>query len=378
MTNKVIIVGAGPAGLATAATLRAAGIPSTILEKSDAVASSWRGHYDRLHLHTHRNRSGLPGMKMPGDYPKYPTRAQVVDYFDTYAAQNGISPEFGITVTDITHDSGWQIKAADGRAWHADEVVIATGQVSHPKRADWPGLSGFTGTVLHSNEYRNPTPFAGQRVLVVGFGNSGGEIAMDLADAGVTTHMAVRGAVNVVPRELFGIPITSMSMVQQLTSPRFADALTAPILRLVVGDITKLGLRRANKGPSTQVVEDQKVPLIDIGALDRLRSGKLMARPGVTHIDGSTVAFADGTSDAFDVILMATGYRPDLRALLPGAADLLDSGGTPKSSGATSGRDGLYFCSFRVSPRGQIFEMSQEAEAIATAISARRAQARAS
>jgi cation diffusion facilitator CzcD-associated flavoprotein CzcO len=181
----VIIVGAGPAGLASAVTMGAAGLDVIVLEQADSVGSVWRRHYDRLHLHTDRGRSGLPGMAMPRTFPTYPSRLQVIEYLESYAAHFNIRHAFGTKVSRIRHDDmQWRVDAGS-ISIAAPVVVIATGIADAPHRPFWPGLEAYQGSVVHSSEYRNPKPYAGKRVLVVGFGNSGGEIALDLANAGV-------------------------------------------------------------------------------------------------------------------------------------------------------------------------------------------------
>jgi cation diffusion facilitator CzcD-associated flavoprotein CzcO len=202
-----IVVGAGPAGLATAAALRARGLSATILEKSDTVGAVWRRHYDRLHLHTDRARSSLPGLAMPKAYGRYPSRAQVVEYLEAYAAKFALKPAFNAPVHAVRrHGQAWRVEAG-GNSQTAPIVVVATGLADYPHEPNWPGMETFGGPILHSSAYHNPAPFAGKRVLVVGYGNSGGEIALDLSEAGGDVALAVRSPVNVIPRELFGLPI---------------------------------------------------------------------------------------------------------------------------------------------------------------------------
>jgi cation diffusion facilitator CzcD-associated flavoprotein CzcO len=270
-----IIVGAGPAGLASAMTMRAMELDVTVFEKADSVGSVWQGHYNRLHLHSDRKRSGLPGMEMPPTYPTYPSRDQLIEYLESYAARFDIQPVFNTTVSYI-----WR----DGRQWCADTdqgwisapvVVVATGIPYAPHRASWPGFETFRGPAFHSSEYRNPTPYAGKRVLVAGFGNSGGEIALDLGNAGIDVALAVRSAVQILPRDLLGFPILAWAILYRCLPARLVDLINAPILRLAVGPIEKMGLRRAAKGPRQMVEEDGRVPLIDIGTLDKIRDGSI-------------------------------------------------------------------------------------------------------
>src|SRR5579863_1664149 len=229
-----IIVGAGPAGLACAATMRGAGLDVRVFEKADNVGSAWRRHYDRLHLHTDRNHSGLPGMEMPRSFPLYPSRLQVVQYLENYAAHFGIAPAFGTNVTSLRHEDGhWCANTAAGRV-KAPIAVVATGLAGAPYRPFWPGREAYQGSVIHSSEYRNPQSYAGKRVLVVGFGNSGGEIALDLAEAGIDVALTVRGPVQILPRDLLGLPILVWAIIYQPLPARLVDIINAPVLRLAL------------------------------------------------------------------------------------------------------------------------------------------------
>lgn len=364
---RVIVIGAGPAGLAVAACAKGAGHQVQVLERADRIAPAWHAHYDRLHLHTPRGRSGLPGLPMPRDWSRYPSRGQVVQYLEAYAEHFGIAPVFGAEVRDVRRDgAGWRVTHALGVA-EADAVVLATGMAGQPHRPEVSGLEAFPGPVLHSSAYHNPTSLAGQRVLVVGFGNSGGEIALDLSEAGRAVEIVVRGAVNLLPRELLGIPIVSFGLLQKIFPYRVADALTAPVLRLAMGDYTRYGLKKLDKGPVAQVREDGRVPLIDIGTLARIRSGAIKVRPGIDRFEGATVVFEDGTRAAFDAVLLATGYEVDLRPMLAEVAEALDAQGRPLVTGGAA-VPGLYFCSYRATPNGQLKAMAAEAEAIAAAL----------
>jgi cation diffusion facilitator CzcD-associated flavoprotein CzcO len=212
--NKVIIIGAGPAGLAVAACLKQAGIPNLILEKGDQVGATWRRHYDRLNLHTDKKNSELPFAPYPREYPRYPSRDQVVKYLEYYAKCFELNIRFDQEVKSTRWEAGqWLVETQD--TLHASpNLVVATGYARQPVRPTWPGLESFRGSVMHSSEYTNGSAFKGQRVLVVGFGNSGGEIAIDLYEHGAEPAIAVRNAVNVIPRELVGIPILSIGILQ--------------------------------------------------------------------------------------------------------------------------------------------------------------------
>ena len=348
-----VIVGAGPAGLSCAATMRAAQLNVTVFEKADSVGSVWRRHYDRLHLHTDRSHSGLPGMAMPRSFPLYPSRAQMVEYLESYAARLDVVPVFNTAVTSIRRDgSRWRADTAQG-AITAPVVVVATGIADAPYRPSWPGAELYQGSVVHSSDYRNPAPYQGKRVLVVGFGNSGGEIALDLANAGIDVTLAVRGPVQIIPRDLLGLPILTWVILYRHLPARLVDFINAPILRLAIGSFEKLGLRQAAKGPRQMVEEDGRVPLIDVGTLAKIRDGSIKISGGIDRLTQNGVVFADATSGAFDAIILATGFRPDLRQLLPGVADVFDQHGMPRVTGRPSSASGLYFCGQITSPTGQ-------------------------
>jgi NADPH-dependent 2,4-dienoyl-CoA reductase/sulfur reductase-like enzyme len=368
-----IVIGAGPAGLAAAACLRQAGIAAEIFEKTASVGASWRRHYDRLHLHTDRGHSGLPGLPMPRAYPRYPARAQVVEYLEGYVEHFGLVPRVSTSATRAVRENGhWRVDTGAG-TFRAPVLVVATGVAGSPFRPDWPGQESFGGDIRHSVDYRNPAAHAGKRVLVVGLGSSGGEIALDLAEAGVSVAVAVRGPVNIIPRELFGIPILTWAIALTRLPSWLADLLSAPLIGFVTGSQSRLGLARPARGPIAEVIQRGRVPLIDIGTVAAIRRGRISIRPDVRRLYVGEVEFVDGRRERFDTIIAATGFRPDLRTLLPGAGDALDARGMPEISGAPTAVPGLYFCGFHISPTGQLREIGLEARRIAAHV-ARRAQ----
>ncbi len=366
-------MGAGPAGLAAAACLKQRGVAALILEASSQVGTAWRNHYHRLHLHTHKGGSALPGLAFPSDYPRYPSREQVVTYLETYARSFALEPAFEEPVTQIVAEgSGWGVTTAK-RAVTAKHVVIATGYTRVPLRPTWPGLEGFRGEVLHSSGYENGAKWKGKRVLVVGLGNSGGEIAIDLHEHGAEPTLAVRSAVNVIPRELLGLPILAAGVLFRPLPARVADLLAAPLLALSIGDITKLGLRKKPYGAMEQIKRDGRIPLIDVGTLALVRQGKVHVAPGVERFTETSAVFEGGTAQPFDAVILATGYRPGLEAFLPLASELCDERGIPRASGEV--RPGLHLCGFQLSTRGMLKEIGIEAtdtaQRIATAGEAR-------
>ena len=366
-TPDAIIVGAGPAGLACAMTMRAAGLDVMVLEKAGQVGAVWRRHYDRLHLHTDRNHSGLPGMPMPSDYPAYPSRAQMVCYLENYAACFQIKPGFNTKVLRLRRHGARWLADTSLDTMSAPVVVVATGIADAPYRPSWPGMDIYSGVVVHSSNYRNPQTFSGRRALVIGFGNSGGELALDLANAGVDVTLAVRSPVQIIPRDLLGFPILSWAILYRRLPARLVDFINAPVLRLAVGDFEKLGLKRAAKGPRQMVEEEGRVPLIDIGTIAKIRDGAIKVRGGVDRFTANGVVFADGANEKFGAVILATGFRPDLRRLVPDVEDVFDGRGMPLVTGAATTLPGLYFCGQITVPTGQLREIGIEAKRIARA-----------
>jgi indole-3-pyruvate monooxygenase len=360
-TTNTLIIGASVAGLASAGSLKKAGVDFVIIEKHKAVATPWRNHYDRLHLHTNKKLSTLPFKKYGADIPLYPTRQQVVDYMESYQKEFDIQPIFETEATTVERvDGKWQIKT-NGDTYLADNVIVATGPFGKAKAIDFKGMESFEGKILHSSAYKTGKDFKGQKVLVVGFGNSACEIAM-----------AVRSAVNVLPRDILGIPILQLGLLTAPFSPRLMDKLNAPLLSLFTEDIEILGLRKLPYGPLEQIQKDQSIPLLDIGTLKLIKEGHIKINVNIDHIDGKTVHFTDGKSEDFDAIVAAIGYEKGISTeVFKVDKSRFDDLRNKVDKQKYFGEDGIYFCGFWISPTGQIREIAQDAQKIAKAISAK-------
>jgi cation diffusion facilitator CzcD-associated flavoprotein CzcO len=364
---RVIIVGAGPAGLATAACLGVLGEEAVVLERAATVGAVWRSHYDRLHLHTPGAQSGLPHWPMPLHYPRYPSRDQFIAYLEDYAAHFRISPRFGEEVVRIFREGAWHRVQTNRGSFLAQHVVVATGYTRVPRCPTFRGQDGFSGEILHSAQYRNGSLWRGRRVLVVGFGNSGGEIAIDLHEHGARPTLAVRGPVNVIPREVLGVPVVNIGIALRQFPATLADALARPMARATLGNVSKLGLKRLPYGPNRQLREHGRIPLIDVGTIELIRRGAIDIRPGIERFTENAVLFTDGRGESFDAVVLATGFRPALEEILKDQDILLDDSGAPEVSGKEVA-PGLHVCGFYVSPHGMLREISFEARKIAAAI----------
>jgi cation diffusion facilitator CzcD-associated flavoprotein CzcO len=375
--TDTIIIGAGPAGLAVGAVLRRANVPFVMLERAQRVGESWRRHYERLHLHTPKRHSALPYRPYPRAYPRYPSRQQVVDYLEDYARAFDLRPEFGREVRRCARgaDGAWEV-STDAGPYRGRRVVVATGFSQVPNVPRWPGQETFPGPILHSRDYANGEPFRGGRVLVVGFGNSGAEIALDLVEHGARCAVAVRGGVNVIPRDLLGIPIIVCALACRPLPPRVADAMNALTLRLAVGDLAAVGFAKRDDGPFAQIAEGGRIPVIDVGTLARIRRGEIAVRKGVASFDGPEVGFADGTRERFDAVVLATGFTTGLPAMLPDHASVLDPHGRPRDPGREAAVPGLYFCGYDLATTGLLRQIGIEARRIGQDIAAKAGGAR--
>ena len=323
-----LVIGAGPAGLAVAGCLVQRGHTPSVIEKSEHVAASWRAHYERLHLHTVKALSALPGMPFPEDAPRYVSRQGVVDYLTRYAAAHRIEPHFREEAVSIKRvGTGWATRTAAGHRFVSRCVVVASGANHAPRVPVIAGQASFRGRILHSREYRNAAPFAGQSVLVVGMGNTGAEIALDLAEQGVQMALSVRSPINLVHRDVLGRPTQVSSIMLSKLPTAWGDAIATWLRNLTVGDLSPWGLRTAAISPLRQLREHGKTPVIDVGTLARIRRGDIRAHPGIEAFTASGLRFVDGSEHAFDAAILATGYEPRVERLFPDIKLQLDRSG---------------------------------------------------
>ncbi len=345
--TPILIIGAGPAGLAMAGRFRQLSIPFEIIERSQRIANAWHEHYDRLHLHTVKELSHLPGLPFPADYPRYVPRKKLVAYYEQYAEHFDIRPHFGVEVTSIQRvGDTWQVQARDGRMFEAEQVVIATGVNRKVNRPGFAGEENFQGEILHSRDYKNAEPFLNQRVLVVGMGNTGAEIALDLSEHGVETFLCVRGMVNIVPRDFLGNPTQVTALRLSKLPTWLSDRIAIQVRKYALGDLSKFGLKFPKVSPTEQLRRTGQTPVMDIGTVAQIKQGKIKVVPGIDHFTERGIVFNNGEEQAMDAVILATGYRPKLEELIEDADDLCDENGVPHYTIGAGKYEGLHFLGF--------------------------------
>jgi putative flavoprotein involved in K+ transport len=365
--ERVVVLGAGPAGLAAGGALRAAGIDALLVDQADRVGSSWHAHYDRLHLHTARRFSALPGLPIPAAYGDWVARDDVARYLADYAAHHRLRSRLGTRVTGLERGGdGWVVQTSTGTLT-APAVVVATGYNHTPLLPDWPGREQFAGELVHAARYKNAAPYRGRDVLVVGGGNSGAEIAVDLVEGGAgRVALSIRTPPNIVLRSLGGVSTTALTIALRPLPPAFVDGLVRVIQRLTIGDLRPFGLPRPPRGAFTSVLRDGQIPIIDVGLVEQVKKGRIEIVPAVERFDGAEVVLAGGARWRPSAVVAATGYRRGLEPLI-GPLGLLDERGLPVVHGAAThtSAPGLYFLGYTNPVSGNLRELGRDAVAIA-------------
>ncbi|WP_460975785.1 flavin-containing monooxygenase [Spirosoma knui] len=367
-----IIIGAGPAGLAMAGQLAHRKLPFTVLEASDYIGFSWRNHYDRLHLHTVKQYSALPHLPYPAEYPTYVSRLQVVEYLERYAEHFGIKPLFNQKVVSLERiGNTWRVQT-ETDTFTAERVVVSTGYNRVPNKPELPGQRNFRGIIWHSHEYRNGAPFRNENVLVVGMGNTGAELALDLLEHGARPVISVRGPVNIIRRDMFGRPAQPTAIFFNKFPNWFYDFVAGLSQKLTVGDLSEYGLGKPAHPPSYDTRRG-KIPVIDLGTIDQIKAGAITVVPAIEQINARTVTFTDGRELPFDAIVLATGYRPGLAPILGDqlSTQVLNERGYPKHLWFDNPQlSGLYFLGFATPLTGIIHNLNLDSDRIAQHISA--------
>lgn len=276
-----IIIGAGQAGLAAGRLLQQHGLRFLILDEQAAPGGNWRNYYDSLQLFSPAEYSALPGRPFPGLPESYPVRDQVVAYLEGYAAHFLLPIRQGVRVVHVrARPHGFEIQSADGECFSTKSVVVASGSFSRPYVPDICGLGMFKGRVLHSSQYRNPEPFHGERVVVIGAANSAVQIAYELAHVALTS-LATRERIRFFPQRMLGIDF-------------------------------HIWLKWTGLG-KTRWLSDQGTPVLDQGKYRQaIKTGLLQRKPMFTSVTPDGVIWADDQHEPIDSLIFATGFRPNI------------------------------------------------------------------
>ncbi|MFG2598129.1 flavin-containing monooxygenase [Streptomyces sp. NPDC048462] len=367
--RPVYVIGGGPGGLAAAAALRAQGQRAVVLEKSGDVGASWRRHYDRLHLHTTRRWSALPGLPMPRRFGRWVSRDNVVRYLEKYAEHHELEVVTGVEVSRVDpapDGTGWRLTATGGRELTGRAVVVATGFNHTPRIPDWSGRDTFTGELLHAADYRDPAPYAGKDVLVVGVGNTGAEIAVDLVEGGAArVRLAVRTAPHILRRSTAGWPAQGTGILVRRLPVALVDRAGRLLTRVSMPDLAEQGLPRPETGLYSRV-KDGAIPVQDVGLIKAVKAGHVVPVAAVESFDKGEVVLADGSRITPDAVVAATGYLRSLEGLV-GHLGVLDARGRPVVHGGRTPKQapGLYFTGFTNPISGMLRELARDAEKIA-------------
>ena len=347
---------------------------ATVLERSDAVAASWRNRYDGLRLNTPGWMSTLPGYRATrSKYGAFPSRDEWVRYLEEYSAFHRLDIRFGVDVDRIERDGRrWTIRTGEDCV-PCDVVVVATGHDREPDLPDWPGRESFTGSLIHSSEYRSPQPYVGKDVLVVGPNTTGSEVAHYLAKGGAErVRVACRTPPNLTARRFLGISVSVPGAALNHAPLRVGDGVGRLAQRMMFGSLDRHGLVRSPQGIATTMRLRHQAPAYDDGFVADLKAGRIELVAAVVGFEADVVHLADGSAIRPDAVIAATGYRRGLTQLV-GHLGVLDADGAPLVSGGTqhSNAPNMFFNGYRADLSGQLRLMRIDARAIARTVARR-------
>ncbi|XP_019183763.1 PREDICTED: indole-3-pyruvate monooxygenase YUCCA6-like [Ipomoea nil] len=353
-----IIVGAGPSGLAVAACLKEKGVPSVVFERSECLASLWQlKSYDRLRLHLPKQFCELPMMPFPDTFPTYPSKQLFIQYLEDYAEKFDIRPVFNRAVVSAEYDGGLGLWRLRTKATEEEEeveyvcrwLIAATGENAEAVEPRIEGAEEFHGPIIHTSSYKRGEAFAGKKVLVIGCGNSGMEVCLDLCNHNAIPSLVVRSKVHVLPQEVLGKSTFGLAMFLLKWFPMgVVDRFLLTVSRLLLGDTAQLGLCRPKAGPLELKHFSGKTPVLDMGTLSKIRTGEIKVCPGIKRVKRYTVEFENGKEEDFEAIILATGYKSNVSSWLKDNDTFSEKDGLPKKPfpNGWKGECGLYAAGF--------------------------------
>ncbi|MDI3314670.1 MAG: NAD(P)/FAD-dependent oxidoreductase [Mycobacterium sp.] len=367
--SDVVVVGAGPSGLAVARQLaHRHRIKARVIERAATPAVSWRTRYDDFRLNTSGFLSHLPGQRIPLAAGRWPTKEDMVRYFDRYVRVQDIAVQLGCEVNRIERAANsWLLDTSSGEI-RARVVVLATGRYHTPIIPAWPGLACFNGELVHSGEFRNAWPYRGRDVLVVGAGNSAADIAVQLAyDGARRIWLAVRTPPHLVRRAMGPFPSDIFLELFARVPAGTIDPLIARLNRLLWGDLSACGFQQPPLGLKATVEQKGRIPTLADELVPLVRAGRIEVVAAVAAVESGRVVLAGGTSVAPQVIIAATGFRTDLDGLV-GHLGVLDENGNPRGGFASHLGDGMFAIGYGIPPNGPLRAIRRHATPLAREI----------